>query len=199
MARLKLASASPRRADLLHQVGLEFDILPSDCLGVDETPRPGEAPDKLIRRLAQEKARQGLSCPGLPADAVVLGADTAVVLDGQALGKPRDEAEFMQFMQRLAGRTHEVLTAVAVASSGDCRACLVRTRVAMVSDCADRAEAYWRSGEPVDKAGGYAIQGRGALLVERVEGSCSAVVGLPLQETAQLLEGFDIFPNWTAS
>ncbi|MFW6342173.1 MAG: Maf family protein [Halothiobacillaceae bacterium] len=199
MARLKLASASPRRADLLRQLGVAFDILPGACLGIDERVHPGESAESQVTGLARAKARHGAACPGLPADAVVLGADTVIVTEGELLGKPADEAQFMHFMKRLGGRTHEVLTAVAVAGRDELVECLVRTRVTMAPFSASRATAYWRSGEPADKAGGYAIQGHGALFVERVDGSCSAVIGLPLRETAKLIGRFDIFPYWIES
>jgi len=179
-----LASASPRRSELLRQIGVEFSLL---SVEVDESPNAGEKPAPYVLRLASEKARRGCeSLQGRP-EACVLAADTAVVLGERILGKPRDREHAMAMLDSLSGREHEVMTAVAM-----CRGRLVETRlsssrVTFRAISAEERIAYWSSGEPRDKAGGYAIQGLGALFVEDLRGSFSGVVGLPLFETAQLL------------
>ena len=177
-----LASQSPRRRELLRQIGLEPVLL---AASVDETPLPGERPGAFVLRLAEAKARAGAAAPeaaGLP----VLGADTAVVLDGRILGKPRDRAEAMAMLLGLAGREHQVYTGVALwAREPRTRLNVSRVRFRGIEPC--EAAAYWLSGEPADKAGGYAIQGLGAVFVADLQGSYSGVMGLPLFETAELL------------
>jgi septum formation protein len=172
--RLVLASASPRRRDLLSRAGLAFDVQPTD---VDETPRPGEAAEPLALRLAEDKAA-AIVAPG----AIVLAADTIVVRDAVALGKPRDEAEAAAMLRSLSGRRHEVITAFA-AVRGESRIVRpVRTEVVFRDLSEDVIARYVATGEPMDKAGSYGIQGIGAMLVERVSGSYTNVVGLPLVE-----------------
>ncbi|MCJ1884920.1 Maf-like protein [Pseudomonas sp. LA21] len=192
MSQLYLASSSPRRRELLTQIGLPFHIVPAS---IDETPQAGESAVAYVERLAREKALAGLHFLAQRADVCVLGADTAVVLDGRILGKPADRAEALAMLQALSGREHEVLTAVAVANRDRCEAKVVGSRVTFRSVSMEEAERYWDTGEPHDKAGGYAIQGLAAVFVSRVEGSYSAVVGLPLCETAALLADFSI-PCW---
>ncbi|MFV3307324.1 Maf family protein [Pseudomonas sp. NY15181] len=192
MSQLYLASSSPRRRELLTQIGLPFHIVPAS---IDETPQAGESALAYVERLAREKALAGLHFLAQRADVCVLGADTAVVLDGRILGKPADRAEALAMLQALSGREHEVLTAVAVANRDRCEAKVVGSRVTFRSVTMEEAERYWDTGEPHDKAGGYAIQGLAAVFVSRVEGSYSAVVGLPLCETAALLADFSI-PCW---
>jgi len=192
VATLYLASGSPRRRELLTQIGVPFVPLAVD---VDETPVAGEAAEAYVERLAQDKATAGLATLADAGQAVVLGADTTVLLDGRILGKPESRAEALAMLLGLGGREHEVLTAVALAGGGRCRVRLVRSRVTFRALSAAEAEAYWATGEPLDKAGGYAIQGLAAVFVSRLEGSYSAVVGLPLCETAQLLADFGI-PCW---
>ncbi len=192
MSQLYLASSSPRRRELLTQIGLPFHIVPA---AIDETPQAGESAVAYVERLAREKALAGLHFLAQRADVCVLGADTAVVLDGRILGKPADRAEALAMLQALSGREHEVLTAVAVANRDRCEAKVVGSRVTFRSVTMEEAERYWDTGEPHDKAGGYAIQGLAAVFVSRVEGSYSAVVGLPLCETAALLADFSI-PCW---
>ncbi|WP_371233394.1 nucleoside triphosphate pyrophosphatase [Pseudomonas sp. QE6] len=192
MSQLYLASSSPRRRELLTQIGLPFHIVPAS---VDETPQDGEPAVAYVERLAREKALAGLHFLAQRADVCVLGADTAVVLDGRILGKPADRAEALGMLQALSGREHEVLTALAVANRERCEAKVVSSRVTFRSVSMEEAERYWDTGEPHDKAGGYAIQGLAAVFVSRVEGSYSAVVGLPLCETAALLADFSI-PCW---
>lgn len=191
-AMLYLASGSPRRRELLMQIGVPFVPL---AVAIDESPAPDETPATYVERLARDKAAAGLASLIGDRQAVVLGADTTVVLDGRILGKPRDRAEAQAMLQALGGRGHEVMTAVALAAAGRCETRVVRSRVAFRPIAADEAEAYWTTGEPRDKAGGYAIQGLAAVFVSHLEGSYSAVVGLPLCETAQLLAEFGI-PCW---
>jgi len=183
---LTLASVSPRRRELLEQIGVTHVVSAAD---IDETVRPGEAPADYVVRMACAKARAVRERGGeLP----VLAADTIVVIDGLILGKPRDRAECISMLGRLSGRTHRVLTAVALASAAGLvfrvSASEVRFRTVTPAECA----AYWESGEPRDKAGGYAIQGRGALFIEHLSGSFSGVMGLPLYETGELLSAAGI-------
>ena len=194
MASLHLASASPRRRELLAQIGVPFVTL---IASIDETALPGEPAERYVERLAREKALAGLAALSDPADAVVLGADTAVVLDGRILGKPADRAECLATLAALSGCEHQVLTAVALASAQRIESRVVASRVRFRPLRAGEAEAYWATGEPCDKAGSYGIQGLAAVFVSQIEGSYSAVVGLPLCETAQLLEEFGI-PCWQA-
>lgn len=177
---IRLASASPRRRELLAGVGVTAEVRPVD---LDETPRPDEAPEAYVRRLAEEKARAGAVGSALP----TLGSDTAVVCDDATLGKPRDREHAAAMLRSLSGRSHRVLTAVAVTGPAGLLSTCVTTRVWLREITDTEIAAYWATGEPVDKAGGYAIQGRAALFVSRLEGSHSAVVGLPLFETAELL------------
>ena len=194
MASLHLASASPRRRELLAQIGVPFVTL---IASIDETALPGEPAERYVERLAREKALAGLATLNVPAGAVVLGADTAVVLDGRILDKPADQAECLATLAALSGREHQVLTAVALASAQRIESRVVVSRVRFRPLRAGEAEAYWATGEPCDKAGSYGIQGLAAVFVSQLEGSYSAVVGLPLCETAQLLGEFGI-PCWQA-
>lgn len=185
-AVLCLASASSRRRELLRQIGVPHVVQPAD---LDECALPGEAPASYVERLARAKAewvyadrlRRGATT--LP----VLGADTTVTLAGLLLGKPTDEAALIATLAALSARTHDVFSAVALVMSPDTRSVVSRTRVTFRAISEDEARRYWASGEPSDKAGGYAIQGQGAVFVERIEGSYSGVMGLPLAETAALL------------
>lgn len=185
--RLLLASASPRRAELLAQIGVPATRL---VCQVDEQVEPGEVPAVYVERVTRDKVLAGVAAA--PPGAVVLAADTAVVLDQQILGKPRDRAHALQMLAALSGREHQVLTAVAVACDTRVELQLVTTQVRFRSIGAAECEAYWASGEPADKAGAYGIQGLGAVFVAQISGSYSAVVGLPLLETAALLDGFGI-------
>ncbi|MGC3872024.1 Maf family protein [Halomonas sp. GXIMD04776] len=179
--RLRLASASPRRRELLASIGLVADAMPVD---IDETPLPDEPAVDYVLRLARAKAQAGAAGTRLP----TLGSDTAVVFDGRILGKPHDRDHAREMLAALSGRSHEVMTAVAVSGEQGLLDVCVRTRVSLRSITPDEIDAYWATGEPLDKAGGYAIQGRAAIFVSHLEGSYSAVVGLPLFETAQLLQ-----------
>ncbi len=183
MSDLYLASASPRRRELLSQLGLTYEVVPAD---VDESHLPGEAPADYVVRLARLKAEAAaarLGRPGKP----VLGADTAVVVAGEVLGKPKDRDEGLAMLAKLAGRQHEVLSAVALWSTRGLTSALSLSRVRFRDIPAAEARAYWDTGEPADKAGGYGIQGRGAVFVTELTGSYSGVMGLPLYETAELL------------
>lgn len=181
-----LASASPRRRELLTQLRVVYDVLP---VTVDETHRVGEDPPDLVCRLAVAKAQAGLALR--PARiAPVLGADTAVALGDELFGKPSDQADATRMLGRLAGRTHTVWTAVAVTDGERERVELCRSAVTFRALAPDEIAAYWRTGEPADKAGGYAIQGCGAQFVADLRGSYSGVMGLPLFETARLLTLF---------
>lgn len=187
--RRVLASASPRRREILETLGLAFEVVPSD---VDETPIAGLAPAALATRLAVEKAREVAARePGF-----VLGADTVVVVDGEVLGKPRDDADAARMIARLAGRAHEVITGVALCSEGGLEALAVTTRVWFRALDAARIERYVATGEGRDKAGAYAVQGIGAGLVTRIEGSWSNVVGLPAAETIDLLARAGALGAW---
>ena len=192
MPTLFLASASPRRAELLGQIAVPFQRVSAS---IDETPREGEEPAVYVERLALEKAQAGLQRLEQAAGAVVLGADTAVVLDGRILGKPQDRADALAMLAALSGREHQVLTAVALCSGARSASVVVASQVRFAPISPAQAEAYWASGEPLDKAGSYAIQGLGAVFVAGMSGSYSAVVGLPLCETASLLAEFGI-PCW---
>ncbi len=192
-ATLILASQSPRRRELLSQIGVCFDSFSAD---IDESVLAGETPVQYVNRLALLKARVvAADHPGV----LVLGSDTAVVCDRQILGKPVDQADAIAMLQLLSGRRHQVMTAVALVQSTDAGerhwSLEVTTDVTFKTLTLDECQRYWDSGEPQDKAGGYGIQGLGAVFVERIEGSYSAVVGLPLQQTAALLQqqGVDIW------
>ena len=192
MPRLYLASGSPRRRELLEQIGVPFERLSAE---IDEAVLLGETADAYVERLARSKARAGLAL--LSGDTVdcVLGADTSVVLDGHILGKPENREHGMDMLVRLSGKTHTVLTAVAVANKDLCLARVVSSEVTFRPISEDERQAYWASGEPADKAGGYGIQGLGAVFVQHIAGSYSGIVGLPLCETAELLSTFGI-PCW---
>ena len=192
MATLYLASGSPRRRELLTQIAVPFltQIAP-----IDENALPGESPIAYVERLARAKAQAGLAALAETADAVVLGADTAVVLDGRILGKPAGRDDALATLNALSGRTHQVLTAVALVSRERLESRVVTSQVTFRPLSQAEIEAYWASGEPQDKAGCYGIQGLAAVFVSQLHGSYSAVVGLPLCETAALLAEFAI-PCW---
>ena len=199
MADFYLASHSARRRELLRQIGARFEtLLLRSALprgpDISELQRPDEAAADYVVRVAREKAENGvqalLSRTLLPKP--VLGADTVVIVDGDILGKPQDVQQAARFLERLSGRTHEVRTAIALALPAPERHHTIATAVSITQVTMRTMEAqeiqnYCASGEPFDKAGGYAIQGRAAIFVERIEGSYSGVVGLPLAETASLL------------
>lgn len=185
MLSLYLASASPRRRELLTQLGLHFERLSTQ---VEEEKRPDEAAEAYVRRLATEKAQAGVAVAGQ--DLPVLGADTIVVLNNEVLEKPADEATAATMLAKLSGQTHQVMTAVALADRQRQLACLVVTEVTFRVLSKEDIAAYIASGEPMDKAGAYGIQGLGGNFVRKINGSYHAVVGLPLVETVELLSQF---------
>lgn len=182
-----LASASPRRQQLLHQVGISHQVI---CPDIDESVRQDESPEAFVSRMALEKAQAGLAriqAEGFTA-APVLGADTCIVLDGEIIGKARDRSDGLRILQRLAGRSHQVLTGVALVAGDTVQQALSRNVVVFGPLSANEIEAYWDSGEPGDKAGAYAIQGKAAAFIERTEGSYSGIVGLPLFEVINMIK-----------
>ena len=181
-ARIILASQSPRRRELLSLVGIPHEVRPAD---LDERVLPGELPAPHAERLARAKAE---AVAVKEPDAVVIGADTIVVLDGDILGKPRDAGDAAAMLHRLAGRTHTVLTAVAVARDGRTVSGVESVEVTFRPLTAEQIDAYIATGEPMDKAGAYGIQGYGAVIVERVHGDYFAVMGLALGRLVGLLE-----------
>ena len=188
-AQLILASASPRRRELLDQLGVRYRVTPTD---IPEQPQPDELPEDYVQRIAAEKSQAArlLTPDGLP----VLAADTEVVMDGEIFGKPRDEIHATQMLHRLSGREHWVMSAVSLRADDQHWFALSVSHVRFRSLTSDDIAAYWATGEPRDKAGAYAIQGLGALFIERLTGSYSGVMGLPLRETADLLKQIDIDP-----
>lgn len=188
---LCLASASPRRRELLAQIGVgPIAVQPVD---VDESPQQGESPAAYVERLARHKAQVGAAMieHALP----VLGGDTAVVLKQRILGKPADFEQARDMLRQLSGKTHEVLSGVAVTGPAGIQSAVVTTRVRFRHLSDSEIERYWASGEPCDKAGAYGIQGLGSVFVQDIRGSYSAVVGLPLYETARLLS-IQRIPVW---
>jgi septum formation protein len=188
-----LASASPRRAELLRQLGVAFRVRPAD---LQEVFRSGETPAQYVERTATEKAAAVSSAvaatqPG----AAVLGADTIVVCEGQILGKPAGRADALTMLGRLSGNTHDVLSAVAVTDGAGTQTRISASKVRFRATTAHERAAYCATNEPFDKAGAYGIQGFAAAFIERLEGSYSAVMGLPLFETAELLARFAL-PAW---
>lgn len=193
MTSLLLASGSIRRKELLDQIGVQYQ---SASMDIDESVQDKETPNDYVLRLAREKAQAGIL---VNPDLVVLAADTTVVVDGNILGKPESDQDARDMLRQLSGSAHQVLTGIAVAKylEGELKIAsqVVCTEVlfSIISD--QQIEQYIKTGEPMGKAGAYGIQGKAALFVERLEGSYSNVVGLPLAETGKLLEGFDV-PIW---
>ncbi|TXR53952.1 Maf family protein [Reinekea thalattae] len=204
MAQLILASQSPRRQELLASLGVEFDIFAAD---IDESVLPQEQAEAYVQRLALEKAKAVLAAAPTFKQTTeqaleqsteqrwVLGSDTAVVVDGKILGKPVDQDDFYSMMQLLSGRSHCVLTAIALVSNHHVYSDCVSTEVCFSHLTESQIKAYWHTGEPLDKAGGYGIQGLASVFIEQITGSYSAVVGLPIHQTAKLLTQADI-PLW---
>lgn len=206
LATIYLASRSARRRELLRQIGVGHELLllredAGRSVDIDETPHAGEAPREYALRVATTKAQKGIWAAGRRASCVikpVLAADTTIALDGEVIGKPRDAADAALILRRLAARSHTVITAVAVALALDKNErARVETRVSesqvtfgALSD--DQIQCYITTGEPMDKAGAYAVQGRAAAFITRIEGSYSGIMGLPLAETAELLALFGI-------
>jgi septum formation protein len=191
-----LASASPRRRELLEQIGVAYVVRPAD---IPETPNPDELPRAYVQRVAQAKAAAVWARIGdAETRRPVLAADTAVVVDGSILGKPRDRADAMSMLERLSGRQHEVWTAVAVQYADRIDTCLSGSKVRFRATTLAERAAYCATQEPLDKAGAYGIQGFGAVFIEDLIGSYSAVMGLPLAETASLLASYAL-PTWLYS
>jgi septum formation protein len=204
--RVYLASGSPRRRELLRQIGVPHQLLE---VGIDESVRPGENPSAYVSRLAIAKAEAGLdllrrnhpvrehpehdSTPPF-----VLGADTTVVLDDRIFGKPGTRGEALAMLRQLSGRTHRVSTAVALAALGETALRISHSEVTFRALREDECAAYWETGEPRDKAGAYAIQGLAAVFVSSLRGSYSGVMGLPLFETAELLDAAGA-PRWQSA
>ena len=184
-----LASSSPRRQELLATAGVEFSCQPAD---IDESAHVGEAPDNYVQRMAREKAAV-VAAKQMDASYCVLAADTSVIIDGEILGKPADYGEAMAYLSRLSGRRHQVITAVCLQTEAGVSTHSEETTVQFAQLSQEQCEAYLATDEPWDKAGAYAIQGLGGAFVERIEGSYSNVVGLPLAQTLQLLAEHGVF------
>lgn len=180
-----LASASPRRRELLTQIGLTFEVQTAD---IDETPQLAEDAVSYVKRLAEHKAAAVFSRQGNQARLVVLGADTAVLCEGQILGKPVDEADAARMLRLLSGRTHRVITGVALVTATARQVAAEVTEVQMTALTEKQIADYVASGEPMGKAGAYAIQGRAARFIPRIEGCYFNVVGLPLARVSAMLE-----------
>lgn len=186
---LYLASGSPRRKELLSQIGLKYkQVLPA----VDETKEENETPESYVKRLAKLKAQAGQRMLLQAKQKPVLGADTIVVLDGRVFGKPKDKEEAFAMLMALSGRTHQVMTAVAVVTDSSEKVVCCCSKVSFREIDPGEARAYGETGEPMDKAGAYAVQGIGAVFVKKIEGSYSGIVGLPLMETATLLRDIGV-------
>jgi nucleoside triphosphate pyrophosphatase len=192
MGSIILASASARRQELLHQIGVDFTVRSQD---IDESIRAAESAEDYVRRMAHEKAQsalQELQQNNETGGCVIIAADTSVVCDDDVLGKPVDERDAITMLRRLSGREHRVLSAVTMATTSMQRSALSESRVSFREISEAEAQDYYRSGEPLGKAGAYAIQGYAAVFVELLVGSYSGVMGLPLFETAQLLAEFSV-------
>jgi septum formation protein len=192
---LYLASRSPRRRELLRQLGVDHAVLDVE---VPEIRAAGESPTDYVSRVAREKGQAGLALVG-GAETVVLGSDTEVVLDDEVFGKPADAQQAAAMLRRLSGRTHAVISVVwgVSAMRAERELSVSMVRFAALEEAA--IDAYVATGEPFGKAGAYAIQGRGAAFIEHLDGSYSGVMGLPLFETARLLRGFGVLPEGTAA
>ena len=194
MTDLILASASPRRSEILQQIGVDFQIVPAN---IDETPISQESPVDYVQRMAKEKAQHVINTIA-DSSTPVLGADTSVVLNSKIYGKPTNQEDGMAMLAALSGNTHQVLSAVAIGNKQHCMLRLSSTDVKFRDLDLKECLEYWNTGEPVDKAGGYAIQGLGAVFVEEISGSFSGVVGLPIEQTTRLLQAFNV-PIWGVS
>jgi len=187
MSEIVLASASPRRAELLDQIGIKYHV---QVVDIDESSQLEESAEVLVQRLAIEKAQSTI--PQKYHHMPVLGADTLGVLDDKLLVKPLDYEHAYEMLSSMSGKWHEILSAVAISYQGQTQVRLNRNRVLFRPLSDDKILEYWQTGEPQDKAGAYAIQGLAATFIERIEGSYSGIMGLPLFETAELLEHFSI-------
>jgi septum formation protein len=190
--QLYLASKSPRRRELLAQLGLVFECIEGS---VDESVLDGEAPQDYVLRLAKAKAVSGQDNLVVPSQIPILGSDTSVVIDNQILGKPQDEQEAVAMLARLSGHSHMVYTAVAIKHNRDIKSVCCATKVFFAAMTASQINSYVATGEPMDKAGAYGIQGLGGRYIKKIEGSYTSVVGLPLYETSMLLTECGVFSD----
>lgn len=181
---LYLASASPRRSEILDQLGISHELLPQD---IDESRIPEETPARYVNRLAVAKAEAALSSLENVHDVACLGSDTTVVCDGEIFEKPLDKEDARRILSTLSGKTHQVLTAVAMATAGSTEVLLSESEVTFRVLSDSEISNYWSTGEPADKAGAYGIQGFGAMFVKEIKGSYSGIMGLPVLETVSLL------------
>ncbi|MBI1195316.1 MAG: septum formation inhibitor Maf [Gammaproteobacteria bacterium] len=196
-AKLILASQSPRRRQLLTQIGVDFEVMPAD---LDERLLPGETAEEHVRRLAAEKARVVFKSPAVGGRRLVLAADTVVIIHGEILGKPTGRADGIAMLNRLSGQRHTVLTALhLIGPDGRERSALNRSEVDFREFAPGEAEAYWETGEPADKAGAYGVQGLGATFIESIHGSYTGIMGLPLHDVSILLSDYGIEPFATHS
>jgi septum formation protein len=186
---LYLASRSPRRQALLDQIGVTYTVITAD---IDETPRDNEASGDYVMRMAYEKAQAGLAAITPQNGAYVLAADTSVILDNQIIGKPIDDVDAAQWLKQLSGRTHQVMTAVCLMSERKVEQAISVNDVTFSFLTDTQIEQYIRTGEGRDKAGSYAVQGKAALFIEKIQGSYSGIMGLPLWETGQLLKQMEV-------
>lgn len=186
-----LASNSPRRAELLSQMGISYSII---SIAVPEMLAEYERCDEYVFRLAQEKAQAGVDSQS-EEDLIVIGADTVILLDDQILEKPKNEQDAFNMLTSLSNRTHLVKTAVSVCNRNNCETIVQTSQVTMAEISSAVISEYWQSGEPCDKAGGYAVQGKGAIFIKHIEGSYSGIMGLPIYETARLLNKFGVKPS----
>ena len=192
-----LASQSPRRKELLASLGVTFEVLPIE---VDEQIQTLEGAEDYVARVARDKARAGLDTLAQRGEsgALVIGSDTAVVVDRDILGKPTGYDDYADMMEKLSGRAHSVMTSVALATHKHIDVRIVTSRVVFAELMPEQIRAYWDTGEPADKAGGYAVQGLASVFIKRIEGSYSAIVGLPLREMAQMLTAQGV-PVWSGA
>ena len=181
---LFLASASPRRREILGQLGIAHQVLPQD---VDESHIPGETPAEYVCRLARAKAQAALNTLGDHSQSACLGSDTTVVCEGNIFEKPRDRDDARRMLSALSGRTHQVLTAVALATANNVQVKVSESRVTFRELTDAEIDNYWQTGEPADKAGAYGVQGLGAMFIQDINGSYSGIMGLPIMETVALL------------
>jgi septum formation protein len=187
--KLILASASPRRQELLNQIAVQFSVQAQD---IDESLKQDESAEDYVCRMAKEKAQSALDAHVDSEHQIILAADTVVVCDDEIMGKPADKQQSAMMLGKLSGRQHRVLSAICLASGERFESALSESWVSFRNISEQEARAYWQSGEPAGKAGSYAIQGLAAIFVTRLEGSYSGVMGLPLYETAALLDSFGI-------
>ena len=192
LMQLYLASKSPRRRELLAQLGLVFECIEGS---VDESVLDGETPQDYVLRLAKAKAVSGQDNLVVPSQIPILGSDTSVVIDNQILGKPQDEQEAVAMLARLSGNSHMVYTAVAIKHNRDMKSVCCATKVFFAAMTASQINSYIATGEPMDKAGAYGIQGLGGRYIKKIEGSYTSVVGLPLYETSMLLTECGVFSD----